>query len=81
MKKKYDYVAYYQPAGNPKLTKRFSTKKLAEEYILSKCCDTCKKEGLFSSCGSEWLVIRYDKYLKADNHFDLMRAAGWRRIK
>ena len=81
-KSKY-YVAYYQPAGDPGLTKLCKTKKEAEKYIISKGCSYCRgtREGMNSICATEWLVIRYDKYLKADNHFDLMKAAGWKRIK
>jgi hypothetical protein len=79
-KSKY-WVAFYQPAGHAHRTKLFKTKKQAEKYVISQCCVICKEEGLDSSCAAEWLIIRYDKYLKADNHFELMEAAGWKRIK
>ena len=75
------WLAYYEPAGHKSWTKRFTTKKGAEKYVISRCCGLCKKEGLFSMCGSEWLVIPYNKYLKSENHGDLMNAAGWKRIK
>lgn len=75
------WVAYYQPAGHPNWTKLYKTKKETEKYIVSQCCPSCKNDGMDSACASEWLVIRYDKYLKAHNHFQLMRAAGWKRIK
>lgn len=76
-----NYVAYYSPASHKEWTKLFKYKREAEEYVKSKNCWICKEDGLSSMCASEWLIVPYDKYLKAKNHGDLMKVAGWKRIK
>ena len=75
------FVAYYQPTSKEEHSRICKTKKEAEKYIISKCCKDCKKEGMASACAAEWLIIPYSKYLKAENHFDLMKAAGYKQIK
>lgn len=79
------WVAYYLPCypKDKEYNKWFKTKKLTEKYIISCMCSICKKEEdpFFSACGSEWLIITYKDFLKSENNEDLMKAAGWKKIK
>ena len=82
------WVAFYQPADLIDLTKiGFDSKKSAEAYVLKKSCKLCKedvKKGdniMFTMCGCEWLVIKqHDYYKSKGDHFELMKAAGWKVV-
>jgi len=84
-KRKKNWVAYYLPhiSEDKEYDRCFKTKKMAEKYIISHLCSVCKKEKdpFYSACGSEWLIITYKDFLKSKNHEDLMKAAGWKKIK
>lgn len=76
------WTAYYSPAINRKdPTKDFNTKKEAEDYIISRNCDMCKKDGLESMCAAEWEIIKSKDLAKCKNFGDILKATGWKEIK
>ena len=81
--KKERYVAHYQPNDKQYENIVFDTEKDAEEYIINESCKECKDsgEGLGSACACEWLIVPLSKFKKAKTHFDLMEAAGFKRIR
>lgn len=53
------YEAIYMPGDGSESDpskKGFLSEDEAWEYVISRSCDGCKEEGIFSMCAAEWEV-------------------------
>jgi len=76
------WTAYYMPATDGKdPSKEFDTKKEAEDYVKSRNCSMCKKDGLGSMCACEWEILKTKDLAKCKTFEDIMLASGWKYIK
>lgn len=50
------FEAIYMPGGEGINKGGFKTEQDAWDYIVSRNCDGCKKEGISSMCSAEWEV-------------------------
>lgn len=77
--KKLKWTALYLPASDKNISKSFSTKKEAIEYIKKFFCMKCKT--MDSSCGCEWLILPFEELEKCEDMDAVFKLAGYKKIK